>query len=53
MPLPKSDTESRIKGNMDIFGIHLSDAEMAKIARLGVGLEDGEAAFCPYDVHCP
>lgn len=53
MPLPKSDTESRIKGNAEVFHFELSDTEMAKIAELGKGLEDGQAATCPYNVHCP
>jgi len=52
MPLPKSDTKSRIKGNADVFEFELNDVEMAKIAELGKGLEDGQAATCPYDIHC-
>ncbi|KAF8420388.1 NADP-dependent oxidoreductase domain-containing protein [Tirmania nivea] len=47
-----SDTESRIKGNADVFEFKLNELEMAKIAELGKGLEDGQAATCPYNIHC-
>jgi diketogulonate reductase-like aldo/keto reductase len=31
VPLPKSATESRIKGNADVFGFELTDSEMAEL----------------------
>lgn len=37
MPLPKSDTPSRIEENMDLYGFELSSEEMKKLDGLDQG----------------
>lgn len=37
MPLPKSDTESRIKENADVYGFELSKEDMEKLDGLDMG----------------
>lgn len=37
VPLPKSDTESRIKENADVYGFELSDDDMKTLDGLDMG----------------
>lgn len=52
VPLPKSDKESRIVENANVFGFELDATDMKKLDDLDLG-EGGEGAICPYNVHCP
>ena len=47
VPLPKSDTESRIKENMELDGWELNDEEMSQINKLDEG---SSGAICPHPV---
>ncbi|KAF8448171.1 NADP-dependent oxidoreductase domain-containing protein [Terfezia claveryi] len=53
IPLPKSDDPERIRLNREVFGWALTKKEMAEIETLGIGMEDGQGAVCPYLVHIP
>jgi len=53
IPLPKSDDPERIRLNREVFGWVLTEEEMKEIEKLGVGMEDGQGAICPYLVHVP
>jgi len=37
VPLPKSDTESRIKENADVYGFELKQGDMEKLDALDMG----------------
>lgn len=37
VPLPKSDTESRIKENADVYGFELNHGDMEKLDALDMG----------------
>lgn len=50
VPLPKSDTPSRIASNADIFGFELDDQEMAKLDGKDLG---SKGAVAPNNVDCP
>ena len=43
---PKSQSVARIAENGDVFGFRLSEEEMASIAALGVGVEEGAGRLC-------
>ena len=53
IPLPKSDDPERIRLNKEVFGWVLMEEEMKEIEKLGVDMEDGQGAICPYLVHVP
>jgi diketogulonate reductase-like aldo/keto reductase len=53
IPLPKSDKPERLDQNRDVYGFELSAEEMQKLNDFGIGLENGQGAICPYNVHCP
>jgi len=50
IPLPKSDTPSRIKSNADIYGFELDEEDMKALNSLDEGLD---AACAPQNVNCP
>ena len=51
IPIPKSDDPERIRLNKELFGWALTEEEMKEIEKLGVGMEDGQGAVCPYLAH--
>ncbi|KAL7004412.1 hypothetical protein EMMF5_006031 [Cystobasidiomycetes sp. EMM_F5] len=50
IPLPKSDTPSRIKSNIDVYGFKLDNKDMAELDALDEG---GKGACAPYNLNCP
>ena len=53
IPIPKSDNPERIRLNKELFDWSLTAEEMKEIEKLGVGMEDGQGAVCPYLAHVP
>lgn len=41
LPLPKSTQRERLKANLDVFGISISDGDMATIAAMNLGSSSG------------
>ena len=48
-PLPKSDTPSRIKSNIEVFDFELEDADMKELDAQDQG---SKGALAPYNLNC-